>query len=314
MPGGTIQLDYINQMSTSSREVCVDGPCMNMTNLHFHGLHVSPDAPGDDVLTMMAMPGQSLGSTVDIPANRPPGLYWYHTHPHGESYQQDLDGMSGAIVIEGMERYFPEIKQMKEKILILRDAELEQNNSSSSLLKNAVQLAPYDCGTATGEATRIFTVNGVVRPHIAIAAGEKQFWRIVNASPDLYADLQVDFGSMTLLALDGMPLTYHDPTRHPEELRHVLLAPAGRAEVIVVGPKPERPRPCIAGVSILALRATRTPVWYWLISIPMPRNSRSHSSLRRRTISQGHIQAVTYSYANSVGEVCPGLYGEVYRR
>ncbi len=30
---------------------------MNMTNLHFHGLHVSPDAPQDDVITMMAMPG-----------------------------------------------------------------------------------------------------------------------------------------------------------------------------------------------------------------------------------------------------------------
>jgi len=29
-------------------ELCVDGPRMNMTNLHFHGLHVSPGAPGDD--------------------------------------------------------------------------------------------------------------------------------------------------------------------------------------------------------------------------------------------------------------------------
>ena len=96
VPGGTIRLEYINQMSTRSREVCVDGPCMNMTNLHFHGLHVSPDAPGDDVLTVMAMPGQSLHYTVDVPADQPPGLYWYHTHPHGESYQQDFDGMSGA--------------------------------------------------------------------------------------------------------------------------------------------------------------------------------------------------------------------------
>ena len=90
------KLEYVNQMSTSSSELCVDGPCMNMTNLHFHGLHVSPRAPGDDVLTMMAMPGESLHYTVDIPADQPPGLYWYHTHPHGESYQQDLDGMSGA--------------------------------------------------------------------------------------------------------------------------------------------------------------------------------------------------------------------------
>jgi FtsP/CotA-like multicopper oxidase with cupredoxin domain len=76
----------------------------------------------------MAMPGESLHYTVDIPADQPPGLYWYHTHPHGESYQQALDGMSGAIVIDGMDRYFPEIKNMKEKILILRDAELKQGD------------------------------------------------------------------------------------------------------------------------------------------------------------------------------------------
>lgn len=237
VPGGTIQLEYINQMSTRSRETCVDGPCMNMTNLHFHGLHVSPNAPEDDVLTMMAMPGQSLHYTVDIPPNQPPGLYWYHTHPHGESYQQDLDGMSGAIVIDGIDRYFPEIKKMKERILILRDAELKQGDTSSALLKSAVQLAPYGCGAATGEATRVFTVDGVVRPKIAIASGEKQFWRIVNASPDLYADLEVDSESMSVVAFDGMPLTYHDPMRHTERLRHVLLAPGGRIEVIVEGPK-----------------------------------------------------------------------------
>ena len=241
VPGGVIRLEYVNQMSKSSSEVCVDGPCMNMTNLHFHGLHVSPDAPGDDVLTMMAMPGESLHYTVDIPADQPPGLYWYHTHPHGESYQQALDGMSGAIVIDGMDRYFPEIKNMKEKILILRDAELKQGDPSSAVLTGAVELAPYGCGAATGKATRVFTVNGVARPKIAIAYGEKQFWRIVNASPDLYADLQVDSESMTVVALDGMPLTYHDPKRHTEELRHVLLAPAGRAEVIVKGPMPGRP-------------------------------------------------------------------------
>src|SRR6204780_4122027 len=238
VPGGVIRLENVNQMSRNSSEVCVDGPCMNMTNLHFHGLHVSPDAPGDDVLTTMAMPGESLHYTVDIPPDQPPGLYWYHTHPHGESYQQDLDGMSGAIVIDGVDRYFPQIKDMKEKILILRDAELEQGNPSSALLKDAVELAPYGCGAATSEATRVFTVNGVVRPKIAIASGEKQFWRIVNASPDLYADLEVDSESMTVVALDGMPLTYHAPNRHTEKHRHILVAPAGRVEVIVEGPKP----------------------------------------------------------------------------
>jgi hypothetical protein len=50
VPGGVIQLEYANQMSRNSSEVCVDGPCMNMTNLNFHGLHVSPDAPGDELV------------------------------------------------------------------------------------------------------------------------------------------------------------------------------------------------------------------------------------------------------------------------
>jgi FtsP/CotA-like multicopper oxidase with cupredoxin domain len=44
-PGSKIQIEYLNKMSRSSKEVCVDRPCMNMTNLHFHGLHVSPNAP-----------------------------------------------------------------------------------------------------------------------------------------------------------------------------------------------------------------------------------------------------------------------------
>jgi hypothetical protein len=60
-----------------------------------------------------------MTSRFDQPA-RP---YWYHTHPHGESYRQALDGMSGAIVIDGIDRYVPEVRAMKERILILRDAE-----------------------------------------------------------------------------------------------------------------------------------------------------------------------------------------------
>jgi suppressor of ftsI len=235
-PGGTIRVEYVNRMSSKSTELCVDGPCTNMTNLHFHGLHVSPDAPQDDVLSMMAMPGQSLHYVVDIPLDQPPGLYWYHTHPHGESYQQDLDGMSGAIVIDGIDRYVPEVRAIKERILILRDAELHGNDAASSSLKERVQLSPAACGAAAGEPQRVFTVNGVVRPQIGIAPGEKQFWRIVNASPDLYADLEIDTEQLTVLALDGLPLAYHNPSRRTESLQHVLLAPAGRVEAIVIGP------------------------------------------------------------------------------
>jgi suppressor of ftsI len=233
-PGEQIRLEYLNQMSTSSHETCVDGRCTNMTNLHFHGLHVSPDSPQDDVITMMAMPGESLRYVVDLPKDQPPGLYWYHTHPHGESYQQSLDGMSGAIIVEGIDRYVPEVKQMQERILILRDKELQSDDAVA--LKAAVTLSPSKCGAASGEPGRVFTVNGVVRPRIPIAPGENQFWRIVNASPDLYADIRVDREELNVVAIDGMPLAYHDPKRNTEKFQHFLLAPAGRVEAIVTGP------------------------------------------------------------------------------
>ncbi len=97
-PGDQLKINYINDLPAKPKESCAIPPCMDMTNLHFHGLTVSPDAPQDDVLDMMAMPGQSLRYTVQIPQDHPPGLYWYHTHPHGESHRQALDGMSGALV------------------------------------------------------------------------------------------------------------------------------------------------------------------------------------------------------------------------
>jgi suppressor of ftsI len=235
-PGEPIRLTYMNAMSTHSQEHCVDGPCMNMTNLHFHGLHVSPDAPQDDVISMMAMPGQSLHYTVDIPQDQAPGLYWYHTHPHGESYQQDLDGMSGAIVIEGMERYVPEIRGMRERVLILRDRLIEESDPAGPDLRRTVDIPGTGCSASTEAPEHLFTVNGTLRPGIPIASGERQFWRIVNASPDLYADLQVDGQQLEIVALDGMPLSFHDPKRRVEMARHILVPPAGRVEAIVTGP------------------------------------------------------------------------------
>jgi FtsP/CotA-like multicopper oxidase with cupredoxin domain len=237
-PGEDIRLTYVNAMSTDSHERCIDGPCRNMTNLHFHGLHVSPDAPQDDVITMMAMPGQSLHYVVNIPLDQPPGLYWYHTHPHGESYQQDLDGMSGAIVIDGIERYVPALQHMRERILVLRDQIIpEHDPTASSKLKHIVELSPQACGASTEAPDHVFTVNGGVRPQIAIAAGERQFWRIVNASPDLYSDLQVDGEKLEIVALDGMPLAFHDPAHPIEFASHILVPPAGRVEAIVTGPR-----------------------------------------------------------------------------
>jgi FtsP/CotA-like multicopper oxidase with cupredoxin domain len=239
-PGGVIQLRYVNNLPSQSDEECALRRCSNMSNLHFHGLHVSPQRPQDDELTMMAMPGETLDYKVVIPAYSPPGLYWYHTHPHGESARQDLDGMSGAIVVEGIDRYYPELRQMRERVLVLRDRDVEHSDGvtrEQTLKRVEISSSNSKCGTSPEQKPeRVFTVNGEIRPQIPIDAGERQFWRIVNASPDLYADLQLSGQQLEIVALDGMPLSYHDQHRAPRKVDHVLVPPAGRVEAIVTGP------------------------------------------------------------------------------
>jgi suppressor of ftsI len=214
---------------------------MDMTNLHFHGLRVSPDAPQDDVLTMLAMPGKALHYTVQIPKDHPPGLYWYHTHPHGESYRQALDGMSGAIVIEGIESYFPALAGLPERVLVVRGRSIV-NDTQSAELKERVDLSSKVCGSEHEPPEEVMTVNGVVRPQIAIAPGERQFWRIVNASADRYLDLELEGQTFEIVAMDGMPIAQHDPNHRSRTANHVLLPPAGRMEAIVSGPASGAPR------------------------------------------------------------------------
>src|SRR5437588_4898280 len=235
-PGSILSVEYKNELAAQSREECAGHPCMNMTNLHFHGLHVSPKAPQDDSLDMIASPGETLHYSVQVPPQQPPGLYWYHTHPHGESYVQDLDGMSGAIVVEGIERYVHEVLDMRERILVLRDLVLPTESAERKRVMKSVSMQTTQCGAAPEDPERAFTVNGSLRPQIDISPGERQFWRIVNASPDRYADLELDSGSFEVVALDGMPLAYHDPSIHKRSMSHVLVPPAGRVEAMVTGP------------------------------------------------------------------------------
>jgi FtsP/CotA-like multicopper oxidase with cupredoxin domain len=65
------------------------------TNLHFHGLHVSPRGNGDNVFVHVA-PGASFRYELAIPADHDPGLYWFHSHAHGAVSRQILGGLSRA--------------------------------------------------------------------------------------------------------------------------------------------------------------------------------------------------------------------------
>src|SRR3984885_80806 len=68
------------------------------TNLHFHGLTVPPLCHQDDVLKTSIQPMDApFEYRFQIPANEPPGLYWYHPHIHGFSSQQVIGGALAGI-------------------------------------------------------------------------------------------------------------------------------------------------------------------------------------------------------------------------
>ena len=64
-------------------------------NLHTHGLHVSPSGNADNVL--LDIPA-GMGNTYDyaVPKDMPNGMYWYHSHRHQLTAQQDVSGAGGA--------------------------------------------------------------------------------------------------------------------------------------------------------------------------------------------------------------------------
>lgn len=56
----------------------------NTTNLHTHGLHVSPQGPADNIfLAIDPWVNREATYKYNIPVNHPAGTYWYHAHKHG---------------------------------------------------------------------------------------------------------------------------------------------------------------------------------------------------------------------------------------
>jgi FtsP/CotA-like multicopper oxidase with cupredoxin domain len=238
------------------------------TNLHFHGLTVPPVCHQDDVLRTVIQPGAApFEYRFKIPPDEPPGLYWYHPHLHGFSKAQVLGGASGALIVEGLERANPEVAGLPERVLIIRDQDLVHPDAPPSKSEPVVPKLFIDRdgdaannGTGFGKPAKDLSINYVPVPYpdyppaaLAMKPGERQLWRVLNASAVTYLNLAVVFNrrpqKLGIVAIDGAPLTLNgNPANAIEWSDHVGLPPGARAEFIVTGPP--------AGVA--ALLVTRT--------------------------------------------------------
>ncbi len=200
-PGDELQMTLVNHLAQA-------------TNVHFHGLQVSPLGHGDDSMRMV-LPGETWQYTIAIPKTHPPGVYWFHTHGHGFAERQLMGGLSGTIVIEGFQDQIPATKPLVEQLLVLKEFSADGNGNLNAVSK------PFN--------GQIKTVNGQLMPRIDIRPGETQLWRLTDQTANTYFRLSLDGHSFTVVGRDSHPIP------KPEVVREIMVGPGERMDVLVTG-------------------------------------------------------------------------------
>jgi FtsP/CotA-like multicopper oxidase with cupredoxin domain len=195
------------------------------TNLHYHGLDVSPLENSDNVF-LIDGPGDTINYQVIIPKDHDPGTFWYHPHPCGKTETQLQLGLSGAIVIGKTIDFLPdEYKNIKDQTFLLKDIQ-----SLKGVKKTVLCSAKYGTDTVydfDSNSLTTRTVNGLINPTITLSPGETQLWRICNASPNIYYYLQLQGHPLYMFGRDGSLLN------KVIAFDSLLVPPGARVELLV---------------------------------------------------------------------------------
>lgn len=151
-PGDTVRMKLDNQLicdkATFPEHCKDDAEVLNVTNLHSHGLWVSPAGNSDNVL-LSIKPGIKFEYEYNIPYNHPSGLFWYHPHTHGSTAIQVAGGMGGALIIEGNRApQFEVVKGVKTKNIVPGDIDTLLTDAKGEKLQERVvvlQQIQYAC-------------------------------------------------------------------------------------------------------------------------------------------------------------------------
>ncbi len=178
------------------------------TNLHYHGMSVSPRGNSDNVFIHLH-PGDEFDYEVHIPAKgrQGPGFFWYHPHAHGSVNKQVLGGMSGGLIVEGSDQLYPILRGLPEKCLLVKHREF-------------------------GEGNEVVFINGQRNPAFDIKPGEMQFWRIGHIGASLFIKFRIDGIPLYVVGRDGHPLT------RPQKVDEFFIGPGERIDAIAIGPSP----------------------------------------------------------------------------
>jgi FtsP/CotA-like multicopper oxidase with cupredoxin domain len=244
-PGDRLQITLTNNLPAGTEPMAISGPhCgaavmdSSSVNIHFHGANAAPTCHQDEVIKTMVNAGQTFQYSVYFPRNEPPGLYWYHPHIHGMSESILQGGAAGAIVVDGIENVQPAVAGMPQRVLVVRDQTVPGKPAPGGSIPSwdvTLNYVPITSPTSVSSTQFVPAV-------LMMQRGEKQFWRVANASADTVLDLRYLWDGkpqiLRMVALDGVPVNSQDGKRTgaPIGLDHVVVPPAGRAEFIVDAP------------------------------------------------------------------------------
>jgi FtsP/CotA-like multicopper oxidase with cupredoxin domain len=179
-PGAVLRLGLENRLPACA-ETSAHGGCINDTNIHTHGLWVSPAGNSDNVL-IAVRPGGRFDYEFLIPTDHPAGTFWYHPHRHGSSLYQLGSGMAGALIVEGDR--LPTADRPGDIDVLLRD-ECGRAFPDRELLLQQINYACYD---QRGALRRMRADGDDTRPWLCAAGetgrveartpfGNRSFWR-----------------------------------------------------------------------------------------------------------------------------------------
>ncbi|MEV6025294.1 multicopper oxidase family protein [Streptomyces sp. NPDC052036] len=208
-PGDRVELALVNRVGAKWQGVTTD------TNLHTHGLHVSPRQPADDIFISIK-PGTTYHYSYQLPRDITPGTYWYHSHIDMYSAAQVAGGESGLIIVDGLRKYLPpSLRNVTEHVIALKDDQIQGD---------AIKINPLSIQAKTNR-----TVNGQQNPVIHIRPGETQLWRLANIGANIYYKLHLKGSTLHVIAQDGYPVhrVYSADT--------LIISAAARYDVLVQG-------------------------------------------------------------------------------
>ena len=182
------------------------------TVMHWHGLHVPPEA--DAHPSLLVAPGQSYVYEFDV-LNRA-GTYWFHPHPDGRTAQQVYHGLAGLFLISDADEEAAGLPAGAADVpLVLQDRLVDGDNQFVYPTNVTMEGALGDRILVNGQHD--FTVDVTRRVYRL---------RLLNGSNARIYKLAWDDGTpLQVIGTDGGLL------ERPAERAFVMLAPGERIEL-----------------------------------------------------------------------------------